>query len=61
MNDSTRQYSSAMDCLSKTVRNEGLMALFKGWVPNWMRLGPHSLVTFIVLEQLRKFAGVSPV
>lgn len=61
MNDHTRQYSSALDCLFRTVRNEGAMALFKGWVPNWMRLGPHSLVTFLVLEQLRRLAGVSPV
>lgn len=61
MNDHAKVYSSAMDCLIKTVRNEGFMTLYAGWVPNWSRLGPHSLITFLVLEQLRRLAGVSPV
>ncbi|KAI8913355.1 mitochondrial carrier domain-containing protein [Gorgonomyces haynaldii] len=54
-------YSSTLDCLRKTARNEGVMALFKGWVPQWMRLGPHTIVTFLILEQMRRLAGMKPV
>ena len=37
----------------KKVRNEGVLALWKGWVPSYMRLGPHFLVSFPLLELLR--------
>ncbi|KAG0230089.1 mitochondrial carrier domain-containing protein [Mortierella sp. GBAus27b] len=35
------------------IRTEGPSALFKGWLPAFLRLGPHTIVTFIVLEQLK--------
>jgi solute carrier family 25 protein 14/30 len=54
-------YKNTADCLLKTVRNEGVLALFKGWVPQWVRLGPHTIITFLVLEQLRKLANIKPV
>eukprot|EP01121_Diplochlamys_sp_Union-15-3_P013895 TRINITY_DN4379_c0_g1_i1.p1 TRINITY_DN4379_c0_g1~~TRINITY_DN4379_c0_g1_i1.p1 ORF type:complete len:294 (-),score=40.52 TRINITY_DN4379_c0_g1_i1:22-903(-) len=54
-------YQSTWDCFKKTVKSEGIMALYKGWFPNWMRIGPHTIVTFVVFEQLRKLAGIKPV
>jgi solute carrier family 25 oxoglutarate transporter 11 len=45
-------YSGLLDCLSKTVRQEGVLSLWKGWLPAYARLGPHVLVTFVMLEQL---------
>ncbi|KAG0084229.1 Mitochondrial dicarboxylate transporter [Podila epicladia] len=35
------------------VKTEGPQAMFKGWLPAFLRLGPHTIVTFIVLEQLK--------
>lgn len=32
-------YSGVMDCLRKTVAAEGLRGLYKGWLPNWLRIG----------------------
>ncbi|KAI8928184.1 mitochondrial carrier domain-containing protein [Entophlyctis helioformis] len=55
------KYSSTFDCFRKTVQGEGFMALYKGWFPQWMRIGPHTIVTFMILEQLRKLAGLNPV
>lgn len=54
-------YSSTIDCFRKTIRSEGIMGLYKGWIPQWLRIGPHTIVTFIVLEKLRWLAGVNPV
>lgn len=54
-------YSSTVDCLRKTIKSEGIMGLYKGWLPQWFRIGPHTIVTFIVLEKLRWLAGMSPV
>ncbi|KAK3232564.1 hypothetical protein CYMTET_57068 [Cymbomonas tetramitiformis] len=31
----------------------GLLGLFRGWMANYVRLGPQTAVTFVVLEQLR--------
>jgi len=54
-------YSSTSDCLKKTVKLEGVLGLYKGFIPNWLRSGPHTIVTFIVCEQYRKFVGLAPV
>ncbi|KAI9201842.1 solute carrier family 25, member 30-like protein [Polychytrium aggregatum] len=54
-------YKSPLDCFVKTVQNEGVRGLFKGWLPNWMRIGPHTIVTFMVMEQLRRLVGVEPI
>lgn len=40
----THLYTGVLDCLSKTIRREGWSALYKGFVPNYMRLGPWNVV-----------------
>ncbi|KAF9968315.1 Mitochondrial dicarboxylate transporter [Mortierella alpina] len=45
--------TSSTKMLFRIVKTEGPMALFKGWLPAFLRLGPHTIVTFIVLEQLK--------
>ncbi|KAI9088499.1 mitochondrial carrier domain-containing protein [Phlyctochytrium arcticum] len=47
-------YKSGLDCLVKTVRTEGVPALYKGFTAHYLRLGPHTILTFVFLEQLRK-------
>lgn len=47
-------YSGAMDCALKTVRSEGPMALYKGFIPTISRQGPFTIVLFVTLEQVRK-------
>jgi len=54
-------YKSSFDCLVKTVKAEGILGLYKGFIPNWLRIGPHTIVTFIVFEYLRKLGGIPPV
>ncbi len=52
MNSSAGTYSSPLDCLVKTVKHEGVGALYKGFFPTYARLGPWQLVFFVVYEQL---------
>ncbi|KAI6699503.1 hypothetical protein NL676_013827 [Syzygium grande] len=47
-------YSGAADCALKTVRAEGPMALYKGFIPTISRQGPFTVVLFVTLEQVRK-------
>eukprot|EP00250_Pteridium_aquilinum_P021693 c25197_g1_i1 orf=48-1022(-) len=46
-------YSGALDCVLKTVRAEGPLALYKGFVPTVMRQAPFTIVLFVSLEQIR--------
>lgn len=50
--DGKPEYKGAIDVLTKVVRNEGIFALWKGFFPYYARLGPHTVLTFIVLEQM---------
>jgi solute carrier family 25 oxoglutarate transporter 11 len=38
----------------KTIKAEGPMALYKGFIPTVMRQGPFTVVLFVTLEQVRK-------
>ena len=51
-------YKNSIDCLQKTVRNEGVGALYKGFLPIWMRLGPWSLTFWVTFEWIRLVFGV---
>ncbi|XP_051163875.1 mitochondrial 2-oxoglutarate/malate carrier protein-like [Leptopilina boulardi] len=33
------------------AKNEGIMALWKGFVPTYCRIGPHTIITFVCNEQ----------
>jgi hypothetical protein len=41
------------------VRKEGPLTLFRGWLPSYLRLGPHAMICFPVFEQLRRVMGLS--
>ncbi|XP_010436405.1 PREDICTED: mitochondrial uncoupling protein 4, partial [Camelina sativa] len=54
MNMKVGAYEGALDCAVKTVRAEGAMALYKGFVPTVCRQGPFTVVLFVTLEQIKK-------
>eukprot|EP01120_Amphizonella_sp_Union-15-10_P002725 TRINITY_DN13026_c0_g1_i1.p1 TRINITY_DN13026_c0_g1~~TRINITY_DN13026_c0_g1_i1.p1 ORF type:complete len:301 (-),score=50.34 TRINITY_DN13026_c0_g1_i1:69-971(-) len=55
------KYSSTWDCISKISKAEGLLGFYKGFLPNWMRIGPHTIITFLAYEHLRKLFGIRPI
>jgi len=46
-------YTGMLDCATKSVRKEGFLSLYKGFFPNWFRLGPWCIVMFMSYEQYR--------
>jgi len=48
-------YRGPIDCLIKSIKLEGLSALMAGFWAFFYRLGPNTMITFIVLEQLRLY------
>jgi solute carrier family 25 oxoglutarate transporter 11 len=56
--DGKPEYKGAMDVLTKVVKNEGILSLWKGFTPYYFRLGPHTVLTFIFLEQMNRLYKV---
>lgn len=52
--DGKPEYKGAADVILKVIRNEGFFSLWKGFTPYYFRLGPHTVLTFIFLEQLNR-------
>ncbi|KAJ1114618.1 hypothetical protein NDU88_002853 [Pleurodeles waltl] len=44
LNSSSFCYKGTLDCFLQTWRNEGFFALYKGFWPNWLRLGPWNII-----------------
>jgi len=58
MVDSKRElYRNPLDCVLKTLRNEGPGAFLKGWTANYLRLGPHFIVSLPLAEWIRVKLG----
>lgn len=45
---------SILGLLRDIYRKEGVAWAFRGWVPSFIRLGPHTIATFIFLEEHKK-------
>lgn len=50
-------YGGVTDCLMKTCQQEGLLALYKGLGPAYLRLGPHTILSMFFWDELRKLAA----
>ncbi|KAK6465796.1 mitochondrial oxaloacetate carrier protein [Scheffersomyces coipomensis] len=47
-------YKGPIDCFQKTIRTEGPAALYKGFWAQLFRIGPHSILTLMFMEQCMK-------
>uniref|UniRef100_A0A0B8RY98 Mitochondrial dicarboxylate carrier n=1 Tax=Philothamnus irregularis TaxID=1899461 RepID=A0A0B8RY98_9SAUR len=55
--NSQGEYRGVMHCAMETAKL-GPLAFYKGLVPAGIRLVPHTVLTFVFLEQLRKYFGI---
>ncbi|CAH8824537.1 unnamed protein product [Trichobilharzia szidati] len=58
-NHSGLLYKGVIDCFCKVVKNEGFLALYKGFFLIWARMAPWSLTFWLTYEKIRSLAGVS--
>ncbi|KAK0606253.1 hypothetical protein LWI29_035695 [Acer saccharum] len=47
-------YKNTIDCFIKTLKTEGICAFYKGFLPNFSRLGSWNAIMFLTLEQAKK-------
>ncbi|KAJ6832703.1 uncharacterized protein M6B38_124910 [Iris pallida] len=52
------EYSGMVDAFRKTVRNEGFGALYKGLVPNSVKVVPSIAIAFVTYEVVKDVLGV---
>ena len=51
-------YHSISNCIGKTIYEEGVLSLYKGFFPIWFRLAPWQLVFWVSYEKLRIQSGL---
>ncbi|KAB5536750.1 hypothetical protein PHYPO_G00110980 [Pangasianodon hypophthalmus] len=51
-----RFYTGFLDCLVKVSRTEGVLGLYKGMGPVFMRLAPHTVLSMLLWDVLRQKA-----
>lgn len=51
---SSYERKSLAKLLTDIYKAEGVGWMFRGWVPSFIRLGPHTIATFLFLEQHKK-------
>lgn len=57
MNENTGHYKGTLDVARSILRDYGPFGFFRGFLPAFIRLAPHTMLTFVFLEQLRKNFG----
>lgn len=60
MNAAPGVYKSIGNCASVIYQEHGAMGFFKGYVPAFVRLAPHTILMFLFFEQLRLRFGYLP-
>ena len=53
------EYSGIIDCTKKTILNEGIFAMYKGFIPIWLRLAPWQIIFWTSYEKLRSINGIN--
>jgi len=60
MNAAPGEFSGPLDLIKYTAKAGGPLAFYKGYIPAFTRLGPHTIFTFVFFEQLRQNFGYFP-
>lgn len=51
-------YNNAIDCFVKIIKNEGVLTLWRGFLPIWSRFAPTTTLQLVIFEQLRGLMGM---
>ena len=54
------KYHGMVDVIQKTIRVEGLRGLYKGLLPNLMKMAPAAGISWYLFEETKLALGVDP-
>jgi len=49
----------SMGHMKLIYRHEGLSAFMKGWWASYFRIGPHTIISFVIIEKVRQLIGLT--
>ena len=61
MSDGAGLYKNPLACIAHTYRVDGAMGFFKGWMPSYWRLGPHTVLSLMLIERIRTMLGMTTI
>jgi solute carrier family 25 protein 14/30 len=61
LSDDRGRYRSISDCVRQTFRQGGIPVFFTGWTPAYLRLGPHTVLSFLLIEEIRSLLGMKTI
>lgn len=41
------KYKNMFTVFKEEIKKEGIKFVFRGWMPSFIRLGPHTIITFV--------------
>jgi solute carrier family 25 (mitochondrial oxoglutarate transporter), member 11 len=47
-------YNGMIDCFIKSIKGEGIMVLYKGFTPAFIKLAPYSIISLTIADKLTK-------
>jgi len=50
-------YTGFVDCFIKISKREGMTGFFKGLGPHYFRIGPHTILSLLFWDQLKKLSA----
>ena len=50
-------YNGFLDCFIKISKREGISGFFKGLGPHYFRIGPHTILSLLFWDQIKKFSA----
>ena len=54
------KYKGVYDCVRKTIAEEGILGMYRGFVPIYLRLAPWQIIFWTSYEKFRAEAGLDP-
>mmetsp|Transcript_18595 Transcript_18595/g.18834 ORF Transcript_18595/g.18834 Transcript_18595/m.18834 type:complete len:337 (+) Transcript_18595:74-1084(+) len=49
------KYNGSIDCLKKSVQQEGIMVLYKGFGPAFVKLAPYTVISLTLVDTMTKY------
>eukprot|EP00210_Caulerpa_lentillifera_P002274 g2184.t1 len=59
VDNAPRNYNGMTNCFYQVLRNEGYRGLYKGFLPNFIKLAPAAGTSWFVFEKTKKFLGLN--
>ena len=50
------KYRGVLDCCARVAATEGVQGFFKGTVASFLRVGPHQMLTFVLIGSMQRLA-----